>query len=153
MQGCYHSGSMISERRPMFRRLFPAGLRAPLAAVLMTAALGAAAQAATVPSNLMLPDPTLASHGVVERWVLNIKLEATDLKALEPCRALLAQHGFAPVLSKTATSTMPELHFKIEGNKEYAQASTDADEALAAVQGARCGGALSWAVTSRPVPR
>jgi hypothetical protein len=129
----------------MYRRL-------TLAAVLAAAAV-VNASAATLPSHLMLPDPDLAEHGVVERWVLNIKLESTDLKAIEPCRQQLAAHGFAPVLSKTATSAMPELHFKLEGNKEYAQASADADESLAAVQQAQCKGALSWAVTAKVVGR
>jgi hypothetical protein len=124
----------------MYRRL-------TLAAVL--AATVASASAATLPSQLMLPDPDLAEHGVVERWVLNIKLESTDLKAIEPCRQQLAAHGFAPVLSKTATSAMPELHFKLEGNKEYAQASSDADDALAAVQQAQCKGAVTAKVVGR----
>jgi hypothetical protein len=135
---------------PMYRRL---SLAALFATTVVAATNAIAANAATLPSNLMLPDADLATHGIVERWVLNIKLEASDLKGIEPCRQVLAARGFAPVLSKLATSARPELHFKIEGNKEYAQASVDADEALAAVQQAQCKGALSWAVIAKPQPR
>lgn len=134
----------------MYRRL---SLAALFATTVVAATNAIAANAATLPSNLMLPDADLATHGIVERWVLNIKLEASDLKGIEPCRQVLAARGFAPVLSKLATSARPELHFKIEGNKEYAQASVDADEALAAVQQAQCKGALSWAVIAKPQPR
>lgn len=134
----------------MSRRL---SLAALFATTLVAANTAIAATAATLPSNLMLPDADLATHGIVERWVLNIKLEASDLKGIEPCRQVLAARGFAPVLSKLATSARPELHFKIEGNKEYAQASVDADDALAAVQQAQCKGALSWAVIAKPQPR
>ncbi|MET0268205.1 MAG: hypothetical protein ABW202_21630 [Duganella sp.] len=132
----------------MYRRLFRASV---LAAVLATA-MGCAS-AATLPSHLMLPDPALANQGVTERWVLAIRLESTDLKGMEPCRAVLQTQGFAPVLSKTATSAMPELHFKIEGSKEYAQAGSEPDEVLAAVQQARCTGTLNWTVTSKPVQK
>ena len=117
----------------------------------MTMGVTVAARAATVPSQLMLPDPGLAARGVAERWLVSIRLESTDLKAIEPCRQVLAARGYAPLLSKTASSSMPELHFKIEGGKEYPQASDEADQTLAAVQQAGCGGALSWTVTSRPV--
>jgi hypothetical protein len=135
---------------PMYRRL---SLAALLCSTLLAGAHASAANAATLPSNLMLPDADLATHGIVERWVLNIKLEASDLKGIEPCRQVLAARGFTPVLSKLATSARPELHFKIEGNKEYAQANVDADEALAAVQQAQCKGTLSWAVIAKPQPR
>jgi len=140
----------------MYRRLSLAALFATAvvaATTATTATTAIAATAATLPSNLMLPDADLATHGIVERWVLNIKLDASDLKGIEPCRQVLAARGFAPVLSKLATSARPELHFKIEGNKEYAQASADADEALAAVQQAQCKGTLSWAVIAKPQPR
>lgn len=113
----------------------------------------APASAATLPSHLMLPDPDLANHGIVERWTLSIKLESDNLKTIEPCRQVLADRGFAPVLSKRASSSRPELHFKIEGRKEYAQAATEADDALAAVQQARCKGGVSWEVLSRQLPR
>ena len=120
------------------------------AALLAASLFGANAGAATLPSNLMLPDPELAARGVVERWVFSIKLESLDLKGIEPCRRILVERGFSPVLSKTASSTMPELHFKIEGAREYPVASEDADQALAAVVGAKCAGTLSWTVTSNP---
>ena len=128
----------------MYRRL---SLAALLACTLATAS------AATLPSNLMLPDPGLAVHGIVERWTLTIRLESDDLKALAPCRQLLAERGFAPVLSKMASSTRPQLHFKIEGNKEYAQATTEADDALAAVQQAGCRTVVNWAVVAKPVQK
>ncbi|SEN53988.1 hypothetical protein SAMN05428959_102309 [Duganella sp. CF517] len=122
------------------------------AALLAAAAFAANAGAATLPSNLMLPDPVLAARGVAERWVFGIKLESLDLKGLEPCRQILVERGYAPVLSKTASSTMPELHFKIEGSKEYPLATEEADDTLAAVVRARCTGTLAWTVTSKPVP-
>lgn len=122
------------------------------AAFLAAVSLCASAGAATLPSQLMLPDPELAARGVVERWVFSIKLESFDLKGIEPCRRILVERGFVPVLSKTATSSMPDLHFKIEAAREYPLASEDADQALAAVQVAKCAGTLSWTVTSRPVP-
>ena len=128
----------------MYRRL---SLAALLALTL------ANASAATLPSNLMLPDPDLATHGIVERWTLTIRLESDDLKAITPCRQVLADRGFAPVLSKMASSTRPQLHFKIEGNKEYTQATTEADDALAAVQQAGCKTSVNWAVVAKPVPR
>lgn len=133
----------------MYRRLVSSFVRA---ALLAASAFAANAGAATLPSNLMLPDPVLAARGVAERWVFSIKLESFDLKGLEPCRQILAERGYAPVLSKTASSTMPDLHFKIEGTKEYALASEEADETLAAVVRTKCTGTLAWTVTSKPVP-
>ena len=133
----------------MYRRLVSSFVRA---ALLAASVLAAHAGAATLPSNLMLPDPVLAARGVAERWVFSIKLESFDLKGLEPCRKILAERGYAPVLSKTASSTMPDLHFKIEGAKEYALASEEADETLSAVVRAKCTGTLVWTVTSKPVP-
>ncbi|KQQ45281.1 hypothetical protein ASF61_20170 [Duganella sp. Leaf126] len=121
-------------------------------AALLACTLGSAA-AATLPSNLMLPDPELAAHGIVERWTLTIKLESDDLKAIAPCRQVLTERGFAPVLSKMASSSQPQLHFKIEGSKEYPQATTEADDALAAVQQARCKTAVNWVVVARQLPR
>ncbi|HWW73611.1 MAG TPA: hypothetical protein VN089_27040 [Duganella sp.] len=122
------------------------------AALLAASLFGAHAGAATLPSQLMLPDPVLAARGVAERWVFSIKLESFDLKGIEPCRRILAERGFLPVLSKTASSTMPDLHFKIEGTREYPLASEDADQALSAVVQAKCAGTLAWTVTSKPVP-
>lgn len=122
------------------------------AALLAASLIGANAGAVTLPSQLMLPDPVLAARGVAERWMFSIKLESFDLKGIEPCRKILSERGFVPVLSKTASSNMPELHFKIEGTKEYPQASEEVDQALAAVQQAKCAGTLSWTVTSKPVP-
>nr|WP_315394295.1 hypothetical protein [uncultured Duganella sp.] len=137
----------------MSRRIVPAIVRAACrAALLATSLLGVAAGAATLPSQLMLPDPVLAARGVAERWVFSIKLESTDLKGIAPCRKILAERGFLPVLSKTASSAMPELHFKVEGTREYPLASEDADQALAAVALAKCAGTLVWTVTSKPVP-
>ena len=131
--------------------------RRPVSSVVRFALLAASvfvanAGAATLPSNLMLPDPELAARGVAERWVFGIKLESIDLKGIEPCRRILAERGYAPVLSKTASSTLPDLHFKIEGAKEYPLASEEADETLSAVVRAKCTGTLAWTVTSKPVP-
>lgn len=122
------------------------------AALLAASLLGAQAGAATLPSQLMLPDPVLAARGVAERWMFSIKLESFDLKGIEPCRRILVERGFLPVLSKTASSTMPDLHFKIEGSREYPLASEDADQALSSVTAAKCAGTLTWTVTSKPVP-
>lgn len=122
------------------------------AALLAASLLGAQAGAATLPSQLMLPDPVLAARGVAERWMFSIKLESFDLKGIEPCRRILVERGFLPVLSKTASSTMPDLHFKIEGSREYPLASEDADQALSSVVAAKCAGTLTWTVTSKPVP-
>lgn len=122
------------------------------AALLTASLLGTQAGAATLPSQLMLPDPVLAARGVAERWVFSIKLESFDLKGVEPCRRILVERGFLPVLSKTASSTMPDLHFKIEGSREYPLASEDADQALSSVAAAKCAGTLTWTVTSKPVP-
>ena len=133
----------------MYRRIVSSVARA---ALLAASVLAAHAGAATLPSQLMLPDPVLAARGVAERWVFSIKLESFDLKGLEPCRQILAERGYAPVLSKTASSTMPDLHFKIEGTREYPLASEEADDALAAVVRAKCTGTMAWTVTSKPVP-
>lgn len=122
------------------------------AALLAASLLGSEAGAATLPSQLMLPDPVLAARGVAERWMFSIKLESFDLKGIEPCRRILVERGFLPVLSKTASSTMPDLHFKIEGSREYPLASEDADQALSSVAAAKCAGTLTWTVTSKPVP-
>jgi hypothetical protein len=138
---------------PMSRRLSLAVLLAATLASATTATIATAATSATLPSHLMLPDADLATHGVVERWTLTIKIESNDLKAIDPCRQVLAARGYAPVLSKMASSARPELHFKIEGSKEYAQASADADDTLAAVQQAQCKGALNWTVVSKQIPR
>jgi hypothetical protein len=133
----------------MSRRIVSSVVRA---ALLAASVFAAHAGAATLPSNLMLPDPVLAARGVAERWVFSIKLESFDLKGIEPCRQILAERGYAPVLSKTASSTMPDLHFKIEGSKEYPLATEEADDTLAAVARAKCTGTLAWTVTSKPVP-
>lgn len=137
----------------MYRRNVSASVPAIVRAALLAASvLAANAGAATLPSHLMLPDPVLATRGVAERWVFSIKLESFDLKGIEPCRQILVERGYAPVLSKTASSAMPELHFKIEGAREYPLASEEADQALAAVVAAKCTGTLAWTVTSKPVP-
>lgn len=117
------------------------------------AMLAGAVQAATVPSDLMLPVPELAARGYVESWVLSIEIESEKLNGMDACRKILTEHGFQPVLSKTASSTAPSLHFKVSGRKEYAQASSEADETLAAVQQAKCPGTLSWNVSAKQARR
>jgi hypothetical protein len=121
-----------------------------IALALGASLLAAAASAVTLPSNLMLPEPDRAARGYVESWVFSIELTGDELTGMEACRKILTERGFMPTLSKTATSASPALHFKIAGHKEYAQASTEADDALAAVQQAKCPGTLSWSVTSKP---
>lgn len=130
----------------MYRRIALA-----LSATLLSAAAGAAA--ITVPSNLMLPEADRAARGYVESWIFSIELEGEELTGMNACRKILTERGFAPTLSKTASSALPALHFKISGQKEYAQASTEADDALVAVQQAKCKGTLSWTVTSKPARR
>jgi len=124
----------------MFRRI---------ALALSVTLLATAAGAATLPSHLMLPEPERAARGYVESWVFNIELTGEELSGMEPCRKILTERGFAPTLSKTATSASPALHFKIAGHKAYAQASSEADDTLAALQQARCSGALSWTVSNK----
>ena len=124
-----------------------------IALALSATLLAAAASAATLPSNLMLPEPDRAARGYVESWIFSIDLEGEELTGMNACRKILAERGFAPTLSKTASSALPALHFKISGQKEYAQASSEADDALAAVQQAKCKGVLTWTVTSKPAPR
>lgn len=124
-----------------------------IALALSAAMLASAAQAVTLPSNLMLPEPERAARGYVESWVLTIALETENLAGTDVCRKILSDRGFKPTLSKTASTAMPALHFKISGSKEYAQASTEADDALQAVQQAKCAGSLSWKVESKPVRR
>jgi CheY-like chemotaxis protein len=123
-----------------------------IASLLGAAVLSGAAGAATLPSDLMLPDPALAARGYVESWVFSIEIESAELKGIEACRKILAERGFLPTLSKTASSASPDLHFKVAGAKSYAQASADADAALQAIQQAKCSGAMTWTVASRPVP-
>jgi hypothetical protein len=117
------------------------------------AMLAGAVQAATVPSDLMLPEPERAARGYVESWVLSIEIESEKLNGMDACRKLLAERGFQPVLSKTASTTAPALHFKVTGRKEYAQASSEADDTLAAVQQAKCPGTLSWNVSAKQARR
>ncbi|NYE62424.1 hypothetical protein FHW58_003639 [Duganella sp. 1224] len=124
-----------------------------IALALSATLLAAAAGAATLPSNLMLPEPERAARGYVESWIFAIDLEGEELTGMNPCRQILADHGFAPTLSRTASSAIPTLHFKISGQKEYAQASSEADDVLAAVQQAKCKAVLSWTVTSKPARR
>jgi hypothetical protein len=112
--------------------------------------LAAAAGAVTLPSNLMLPEPDRAARGYVESWVFTIEIESDKLTGMDDCRKILTERGFMPTLSKTASSSSPALHFKVAGRKEYPQATTEADDALAAVQRAKCPGTLTWSVTSRP---
>ncbi len=127
----------------------------PIARVLASSAmlLAATAGAATLPSDLMVPEPARAARGYVESWVFSIDLESAELTGMEACRKILGERGFAPTLSRTASSSEPTLHFKIAGRKTYAQASVEADHALQAVQQAKCSGTLSWAVTSQPASR
>lgn len=127
--------------------LRPISLALALSASLLAAA--AATGAATLPSHLMLPEPERAARGYVESWVFNIELTGDELSGMEPCRKILAERGFTPTLSKTATTASPALHFKIAGHKAYAQASTEADDALAALQQAKCSGTLSWNVAGK----
>jgi len=110
----------------------------------------ATAGAATLPSDLMVPEPARAARGYVESWVFSIDLESTELTGMEACRKILGERGFAPTLSRTASSSDPALHFKIGGRKTYTQASIEADQTLQAVRQANCSGTLSWAVTSQP---
>jgi hypothetical protein len=124
-----------------------------IALALSASLLTAAAHAVTLPSNLMLPEPERAARGYVESWVLTIAIESDNLTGLDACRKILTDHGFKPALSKTASSAAPALHFKISGSKEYAQASTEADDTLQAVQQAKCPGNVSWNVVSRPARR
>jgi hypothetical protein len=124
-----------------------------IALALSATLLAAAASAATLPSDLMLPEPERAARGYVESWIFSIDLEGEELTGMNACRKILTERGFAPTLSKTASSALPSLHFKISGQKEYAQASSEADDVLAAVQQARCKGALTWTVTSQPARR
>jgi hypothetical protein len=118
-----------------------------LSASLLAAATSAGA--ATLPSDLMLPEPARAARGYVESWVFSIEIESNQLTGMDACRKILTERGFLPTLSKTASSADPALHFKIAGRKTYAQASTEADDTLLAVQQARCPGTLTWAVTSQ----
>jgi hypothetical protein len=120
-----------------------------IALALSASLLAAVAGAATLPSHLMLPEPDRAARGYVESWVVNIELTGDELKGMEPCRKILAERGYEPTLSKTATSASPTLHFKIAGHKAYAQASTEADDAVVALQQAKCSGTLSWTVSNK----
>jgi hypothetical protein len=114
--------------------------------------LAATAGAATLPSDLMVPEPARAARGYVESWVFSIDLESVELTGMEACRKILGERGFAPALSRTASSSDPALHFKIGGRKTYTQASIEADQTLQALRQANCSGTLSWAVTSLPAP-
>ncbi len=125
-------------------------LRQIAIALLLSAPLMAAA--ATVPSDLMRPVPEQAARGYAVNWLFKIELESDRMTDIEPCRKILAERGFLPLLSTTASSAMPQLHFKIAGVKQYEQADADADAALAAVQHAQCAGALGWTVESRHRP-
>ena len=126
-------------------------LRQIASALLLSAPL--MALAATVPSDLMRPVPEQAVQGYAVNWLLKIELESDQLKDIEPCRKILAERGFHPLLSKTASSASPLLHFKIAGVKQYEQADEDADAALAAVQHAACPATLTWTVESRHRPQ
>ena len=104
-------------------------------ALLIAALLAGAAHAATLPSDLMLPVPERAARGYVESWVFSIEIESDKLTGM------------------TASTAAPSLHFKVSGRKEYAQASTEADDTLAAVQQAKCPGTLSWNVSVKQARR
>lgn len=110
------------------------------------------AAAGTVPSDLMRPVPEEAARGYAVNWLLKIELESDQMTDIEPCRKILAERGFYPMLSKTASSATPLLHFKIAGTRQYEQADADADAALAAVQHAACPGSLTWTVESKHRP-
>lgn len=110
------------------------------------------AAAGTVPSDLMRPVPEEAARGYAVNWLLKIELESDQMTDIEPCRKILAERGFYPMLSKTASSATPLLHFKIAGTRQYEQADADADAALAAVQHAACAGSLTWTVESKHRP-
>ncbi|NVM76497.1 hypothetical protein FHW83_002292 [Duganella sp. SG902] len=116
-------------------------------ALLIATLLAGAAHAATLPSDLMLPVPERAARGYVESWVFSIEIESDKLTGMDACRKILTERGFTPTLSKTASTAVPALHFKVSGRKEYAQASTEADDTLAAVRQAQCPGTLSWNVS------
>ena len=122
-------------------------------ALLIATLLAGSAHAATLPSDLMLPEPERAAHGYVESWVFSIEIETDKLAGLDACRKILSERGFAPTLSKTASTAAPTLHFKVSARKEYAQASSEADDTLAAVQQAKCPGTLSWNVSARQARR
>jgi CheY-like chemotaxis protein len=122
------------------------------ALVMSASLLAASAGAATLPSDLMLPEPARAARGYVESWIFSIELESDELTGIDACRKILMDHGFLPMLSKTASSASPALHFKIAGRKEYAQANIEADQTLQAIQQAKCPGMLTWTVTSKQAP-
>ncbi len=107
------------------------------------------AAAATLPSDLMRPVPEQAARGIAVSWEFRIEVESEQLKDIEPCRKVLAERGFSPLLSKTASSGAPALHFKLVGAKQYPQADIDADAALAAIQQAQCPATLTWTVESK----
>ena len=119
------------------------------ALVLGASLLAGAAGAVTLPSDLMLPEPGRAARGYVESWVFSIEIESDQLKGMDACRKILTERGMTPTLSKTASSEWPSLHFKVSGRKEYAQASTEADDTLKAIQQAKCPGSLTWNVTDK----
>ncbi|WP_343732196.1 hypothetical protein [Duganella sp.] len=125
----------------------------PRTALLIAALLAGAAHAATLPSDLMLPVPERAARGYVESWVFSIEIESDKLTGMDACRKILTERGFVPTLSKTASTAAPSLHFKVAGHKEYAQASTEADDTLAAVRQAKCPGTLSWNVSVKQARR
>ena len=127
----------------MYRRIF-AGLLLSGVAVL--------AGAATLPSDLMRPTPALAMRGYAERWMFSIEIESDDGAGIERCGKILAARGLLQTLSKTASSADPVLHFKVTASKEYAQADSEADDTLSAVQHANCPGKLRWTVASKLVP-
>jgi hypothetical protein len=128
---------------PMYRRIF---------AGLLLSGAAALAGAVTLPSDLMRPTPALAVRGYAERWMFSIEIESDDGAGIERCGKILAAHGLLQTLSKTASSADPVLHFKLSSNKEYAQADTEADDVLFAVQHANCPGRLTWTVASKLVP-
>ena len=132
---------------PMFHRI---ARTLVLSASLLAAGVGAGA--ATLPSDLMLPEPARAARGYVESWIFSIEIESNQLTGMDTCRKILTERGFLPTLSKTASSVDPALHFKVAGRKLYAQASAEADDTLQAMQQAKCPGTLTWAVISQPAP-
>ncbi|TFW29025.1 hypothetical protein [Duganella callida] len=123
------------------------------ALLLSASMLAASAGAAILPSELMLPEPARAARGYTESWIFTIDIVGTESNGMEDCRKILNDRGFQATLSKTANSATPALHFKLTGSKEYAQASTEADDTLAAVQQAKCKGTLTWTVTAKQARR
>lgn len=125
-------------------------LRLIATTLLLSAPLMAAA--ATLPSDLMRPVPEQAARGIAVSWEFRVEVESDRLTDIEPCRKVLAERGFYPLLSRTASSSAPALHFKLVGAKQYPQADVDADATLEAMRQASCPATLTWTVESKVRP-